>query len=457
MGLPELPSLEEVREAMYMPRSKFRELAEETLAQSDVFERALKSDVYRQLWGGKKFSKDLDELMQMPVLTSDFYARYGERDPRIPAGPVKSGDDSWLCSTGSKRMKYYPYSDYDARKLGLYGGRYNLTAGFPKEGVVVNVGAEPPHCSLTMVEWSSKAYGIETIPLIRGMKPEIIMEKMMERPDKLVGVIGVPLVTLRFINSVVEKYGKPWDQLFPNAKKTISGAEALNGQQKNAFKKMGIEPYELYASAELWIPSIECHLHKGPHLFCDDNIYYVKTDDDVKYIWDCKNGDIGELFATTPNREAFPLVNFATGDIVEIKETGCPCGITHPTINVIARTDNVLNIGGAKAYEHHIEEKFYEVGELHPIPNWQIHWSRENSGGVGYHRFDVLIDNDMLDNGAVKDALLQSFARDERTEQLLQAYEAGILSIEIQPLAHKDFESRIQTARHKRVRIVKKF
>jgi hypothetical protein len=455
----EIPSVEEVRDAMRMPRSRFRELAESYLAQSGVFERALKSDVYRQLWEGKTFSHDVAGLLQMPVLTPVFYGtNFEEKDKRIPAGPVKAGNDGWLCSTGSIKMKYYPFSDYDALRLGAFGSRYDLIAGFSKDDVLINAGAEPPHCSLTMAQWIAGYYGNDSIQMVRGMKPEEVMGSLMKKAGKIVGITGVPLVTIHSLKTIEKKSGRSIGQLFPKFKKAILGAETLNGRQRGALEMLGIEGYEIYASAELSVPGVECARHEGPHLFCDDNIYYLKTDGGTKYIWDCQKGDIGELFVTTPNREAFPLVNFSTNDVIEVLDTECPCGITHPRVRVIARTDSVLNVGGAKAYERHIEEKFEEVGREYPIPDWQIHWSRDENGG--YHRFDVLIDlldNDAFDKVAVREALLRSLSRDSRTQQLFQAQEAGILNIEVTPLPHKEYEEKVVAARHKRVRIVKKF
>jgi len=460
MAMLEIPSVEEVKEAMYMPRSRFKEQAESNLARSEVFERALKSDVYRRLWEGKIFPHDTDGLLQMPILTPVFYGtNFEERDMRIPAGPVKAGNDGWLCSTGSIRMKYYPFSDYDAKRLGVYGSRYDIIAGFSKDDVLINAGAEPPHCSLSMAQWIADAYGMDSVPVVRGMKPEEVMGPLMRKAEKIAGITGVPLVTIRFLNTVAKEAGRPLGSVFPRLKKAALGAETLNGRQRSALEKLGIEGHEIYASAELCVPGVECKRHEGPHLFGDDNVYCLKKDNgEIKYLWAWQKGDIGELFVTTPNREAFPLVNFSTNDVIEVLDTECLCGITHPRIRVISRTDNVLNVGGAKAYESHIEEKFEEVGKEYPIPDWQIHWSRDENGG--YHRFDVLIDlldNGALDKVAVREALLRSLSNDSRTEQLFQAHEAGILGIEVCPLPHKEYEEKVVAARHKRVRIVKKF
>ena len=457
-----IPSLQEVKDAMYMSRSRFREHAEYLLKESHVFELALNSDVYRRLWGEKRYSPEPASLLEMPKLNSTFYATFDEKDPRIPSGPVMSGNEGWLCSTGSRKMKYFPFSPYDRDRLGVVCSKHNMIIGISPGDVFVNTGAEPPHCSLTMAQIVSDAYGTESVPVVRGMKPEEAMGKLMGNADKIVGITGVPLVTLRFLSGAAANIPRPFRQVFPKFRVAILGGENINKRQRDAFQRLGIECYEIYASAELFVPATECTEHDGLHLYGDDIVSYLRTEDEDgtkhnKFIWECQKGDIGELVVTTPNREAFPLVNYETNDVLEVLATECKCGITSPKVKIISRTDNVMNIGGAKAYEHHIERAFEELGKAHVIPDWQIHWTQENNGGVGYHRFDILIDNDALNQGDVRNALLEVLSKDKRTEQLLQANEAGILDIKVCPLPHKEYEQKAVAARHKRVRIVKKF
>jgi phenylacetate-coenzyme A ligase PaaK-like adenylate-forming protein len=453
--LQDIPSLEEIREAVRLPRSKFRGRAEAALAESGVLERCLKSEVYTCLWEGKRYGPELDELLQMPVLTSELYSGFPDRSPRIPLGSVKDGNDGWLCSTGSIKVKYYPFSEYDFKRLGAYGSRYNMVCGFSKGDALINAGAEPPHCSLVMAQCIADAYGTDSIPVVRGMRPEETMSTMMKKSGNIVGMTGVPLVSLRFLNTVAEKAGRPIEKMFPKLKVAVVGGEALNSGQRKAFNKLGMEGHELYASAELSAAGVECDRHNGFHLFCDDNIYFLKTDGRAKYLWDCEKGDIGELCVTTPNREAFPFINFSTHDVIEVKDMECPCGITHPNVRIISRTDNVLNVGGAKAYIHHIEEKFEDLESKYELRDWQIHWRKDDNGG--YHRFDILIDNEKLDKAALKDDLLECLSKDMRTKQLFQAQEAGILEMEIRPLSHEDFVKQAVDGRIKRLRLVKKF
>ncbi|MFH0829922.1 MAG: hypothetical protein V1887_02050 [Candidatus Aenigmatarchaeota archaeon] len=453
-----IPSLDEVKEAMYMPRSKFREQAETMLAESEVMERAKKSEVYRLLWGGKSYSAELAVLQEVPVLTPDFYTGFKERDPLIPSGPVKQANDGWLCSTGSRKMKFYPFSEYDTRRLGAYGSRYAFMSELSKGDVVINIGAEPPHCSQIMSGWTSDAYGLGSIPVTRGImaRPQELMGSLMKNAGSIVGLTGVPPIGIRFLDTMAEKIPAPLKKVFPKLRMAVMAGEAMNGKQREAFGRFGVEAYEMYGSAELSSPAVECKHHRGSHMFLDDNIYQLMTDEGPKWLWECKKGDIGPLRATTPNREAFALINYDIGDVIEIIDTECPCGITAPNARVISRTDKVLNIGGAKTYENHIERRFEEVGQEYLIPDWQIHWSKDSEGKT--HKFDILIDNGGLDKGRITDAILDSLSKDQRTEQLFQAYEAGILNVNVHPVPHDEFQKMlVVNGTPKRLRIVKKF
>jgi len=453
-----IPSLDEVREAMYMPRSRFKEHAATMLAESGVMERAQKSDVYRLLWGGKGYQPELDGLQEMPVLTPEFYTGFGEKDPKIPSGPVKEGLEGWLCSTGSRKMKFFPFSDYDTKWLGAYGSRYAMMSGISAGDAVINVGAEPPHCSLTMSQWASAVYGLGSIPVTRGVmgRPQELMGSLMKNAGSIVGLTGVPLIGIKFLSTMSQMIPVPLKKAFPKLRIAVMAGETMNGKQREAFESFGIEAYEMYGSAELYAPAVECPRHGGPHMFLDDNIYYLKTDEGPKWLWDCKKGDIGALRVVTPNREAFPLINYDVKDVIEVLDTECACGITAPKARVISRTDNVLNIGGAKTYENHIERMFEEVGKDYVLPDWQIHWSKDPEGNV--HKFDILIDNGELDRQRITGAILDGMAKDPRTEQLWQAYDAEILEIEVRTLAHDEFQKTVvANGTPKRLRIVKKF
>ncbi len=444
--MPAIPSLDEVRKSMYIPRHEFRERAEANLVESRVMERARKSKVYRLLWGDKEYKAELASLEATPVLAQDFYTGFREKDPEIPSGPVKEGIDGWLCSTGSRKRKFFPFSPHDILRLGASGSRYASIAGLEKGEVIINIGADPPHCSQIMSDWSAVAYGLGTIPVVRGTfaNPEKLKADLMGKAGSIVGLTGVPLIGIMFLGKMKQMVPVPLDRAFPKLRMAVMAGESMNGKQRKAFGSFNVEGYEMYGSAELSAPAVECRYHTGMHMFLDENIYTIdveQKDGTTKreYLFNCKKGDIGAVRATTPFRESFPLINYELKDVIEIIATECPCGITSPLVKVVSRKDDVLNFGGAKAYEQHIEQKFEEVGVNHVIPNWLMRWNRDNEGG--YHRLDVHIDSGETEG--VLDSLLDSLAKDPRTEQMWQAWEAGILNIGVRKVTHEYFEAEI--------------
>ncbi|RLE68975.1 MAG: hypothetical protein DRJ45_07255 [Thermoprotei archaeon] len=69
-----------------------------------------------------------------------------------------------------------------------------------------------------------------------------------------------------------------------------------------------------------------------------------------------QEGEIGELVLTPLNLRGTPLLRYRTGDLVKIKKTACPCGRTHPLIDIIGRKDETLMIDGLNLYPYRFDQ-----------------------------------------------------------------------------------------------------
>ncbi len=110
-----------------------------------------------------------------------------------------------------------------------------------------------------------------------------------------------------------------------------------------------------YGMTETMGPGLgsECEYHNGLHLY-DKNFIYELVDPITKEPTD-KN--IGELVITNLYSECFPLIRYATNDIVELDYKKCKCGKTSPRIKrIIGRCDDMIKIKGVKVYLSQIEE-----------------------------------------------------------------------------------------------------
>lgn len=453
-----LPSLEELKQNLYMSRGKFKEIASTALEKGMTLQRAHSSPVYKLLWGDSNVNvnANLDYLKGLPLLTGDFYtSNFEEKDTRILTGPLKEGADSWLSSSGSKKRKFFPFSEYDSKNYGLYSSRVFIVPGVKKEDAIISLGADPPHVTASLLKWISESFGNYNIQITRGMNPEYMAEELLKNSERIKGICGVTLIAVRFLQNVSEKFGKLPKDLFPRLNTAVIGGEMLTAPKRKAFKDLAnISAYNALGSLELGLGAIECSVQKGMHVFADNFIYSLKTNEGLKYLWEWEIGDIGSLIVTTPHREAFPLVNYNTKDILEVVDTECSCGITHPKIKVLGRDDDVLNFDGAKAYPTHLDEWFDSVTNSGTLRDRQIHWYKDED--YGFSTLDILVSGD-IDESSFKKELMENLFKSSNLSQLAANYEADITKINVRKLSQEEFDKEAVKTPIKTVLIVKKF
>ena len=61
-------------------------------------------------------------------------------------------------------------------------------------------------------------------------------------------------------------------------------------------------------------------------------------------------GASGEVLYTTFEREATPVIRYASADRVDVVAMACPCGRTSPRIQVVGRTDDMLIYKGMNVF-----------------------------------------------------------------------------------------------------------
>jgi len=135
------------------------------------------------------------------------------------------------------------------------------------------------------------------------------------------------------------------------------GSELLTDEMRKLLKKCfgNIIISQDYGMTETMGPGFgnECVYCNGMHIYTSNFIYEL-VDPITKEPVD---GNIGELVISTLNNECFPLIRYATNDIVEIDEEQCPCGRQTARIKrIIGRADDMLKLKGVKIYISQIEE-----------------------------------------------------------------------------------------------------
>lgn len=124
-----------------------------------------------------------------------------------------------------------------------------------------------------------------------------------------------------------------------------------------------------YGMTELMGPcaASECSFQNGMHIY-EDNFIVELIDPITKQK---TNKNTGELVISTLNNECFPLIRYATNDIVTLETSPCKCGNhTIKIKKIIGRADDMLKIKGVKVFLSQIEDFILSYDFC--TPNYEI-------------------------------------------------------------------------------------
>ena len=159
----------------------------------------------------------------------------------------------------------------------------------------------------------------------------------------------------------------------------IGGAEPWSKELKKKIEdEMGIDPVDIYGTAELMGPgvAVECPKKAGMHCWGDVFIIEVINPSTGEQL---EEGEKGELVITVLGKEAMPMIRWRTGDIASITEEKCDCGRVHPRIKEIAgRTDDMFIIKGVNIFPTQVEYALLKIPEVEKY--YQIILERDSGG-----------------------------------------------------------------------------
>jgi phenylacetate-CoA ligase len=130
-----------------------------------------------------------------------------------------------------------------------------------------------------------------------------------------------------------------------------------------------------YGMTETMGPGLafECLECSGLHLYTKNYIYEL-VDPITKLPTDA---NIGELVVSSLNNECFPIIRYATNDIVEMDYDLCPCGKKTPKIKrIVGRCDDMIKIKGVKVYLSQVEDFILE--NSHCTSNYVIELTKDD-------------------------------------------------------------------------------
>lgn len=136
------------------------------------------------------------------------------------------------------------------------------------------------------------------------------------------------------------------------------GSELLTEEMRKKLRKAwgkNVVISQDYGMTETMGPGIgsECKNCNGLHIY-EDNYIYELVDPNTKKP---AKGNTGELVISTLHNECFPLIRYATNDIVELEFKKCSCGKTSTRIKkIIGRCDDMIKVKGVKVYLSQVED-----------------------------------------------------------------------------------------------------
>ncbi|MDQ0205188.1 phenylacetate--CoA ligase family protein [Pectinatus haikarae] len=121
-----------------------------------------------------------------------------------------------------------------------------------------------------------------------------------------------------------------------------STGETLYDFQREKIEKIfGCEVYDRYGDAEFGVIAHECANHNGLHIM--EDVVFVESEPSKEI------GSMGEIIVTTLTNYTMPLIRYKTGDLGEISQENCSCGLPfRKIINMSGRIHDFLKIADGK-------------------------------------------------------------------------------------------------------------
>jgi phenylacetate-coenzyme A ligase PaaK-like adenylate-forming protein len=170
-------------------------------------------------------------------------------------------------------------------------------------------------------------------------------------------IFTVPSIVSRSWKSFEENQKK-----YKCVKKLIYVGEKPTSQFRGRLNKLGIEVFSDYGTTETFTIGRECDKHCGEHLATDSFIFELADECKIS-----ENVSEGKLIVTNLDFEGTPIIRYLIGDVVQLIDKPCACGLTTSRVNILARRSNIFTIYGSDFYISSIENAV-ESATKQPTP-----------------------------------------------------------------------------------------
>lgn len=146
----------------------------------------------------------------------------------------------------------------------------------------------------------------------------------------------------------------------PRLRLALAGAEPFGDAIRREIEsRWGMQCLDLYGTAEAGIVAIECLRHEGLHLHPSVLVELLDPQTGERV----DEGAPGEL-ALTIDSEDFPLLRFATGDLVRVDARPCPCGNAAPRLFPLGRLGGSARVRGMLLHTAQLREFAARAGRV---------------------------------------------------------------------------------------------
>lgn len=259
-------------------------------------------------------------------------------------------------TTGTPISAFYTEDDWIENNYTVANFLQNILT----EDDIVAVGA-PYELAFVAQDLDRALENINCTIIAIGALTKICPPERMVKIFKEIGVTALICAATRmiFISDIAEELGYDLrNELKIN--KIFCVGECMTNAKENLLKeRWGAEVYSMYGMTETNTLGMYCH-HKKMHLV-ENRSFFEVIDPQTEKVK--KDNKFGELVLTSLNTKGLPLIRYRTGDLVQIDDEPCECGLPFRTTKLFGRLQDYIILNGEKVPILQLEEDILSIGK----------------------------------------------------------------------------------------------
>ena len=304
--------------------------------------------------------RPLAVIERLPVISADTLARVSEESLTVVDGIVDMETSSGTTGVRKKRF----ISHEDDRNDHEFMAELFRVAGIAVHDRVACLDTDPVYLMVSF------AHALDLL----GVEEAYVYSVGRDQGQTLDALVRLDPTAIFAVPSMFERCWPPLRRLYDEAgrgslRKVVFLGERVPHQLRAELEsERGIEVFSYYGAAETSSLGIECAAHAGIHLYIDRNLFELRPSE--------REGSDGQLVVTSLVQKTVPLVRYALGDEIVLMPGECPCGLSHPRVDVLGRAGDSFSILGSRLHYdsllRSIYRKFEEIGYMQVVLSTEV-------------------------------------------------------------------------------------